>query len=179
MMNHKRLTVDLLSIFVVLVYMDSKHFHYILEPNSAYILLTPALVLPFISVFSRLIDIAHKKIRSNPVTINLKSNQYELNWGVDNTVIENVSISLKEAIGNHPKNLHETLRTMLVEASKKKPKLSLAPLVIVNIQIDLTELEKERLHQIVKETGASAVVLVDNENQIEDAQMSAKLPNLI
>lgn len=121
MMNTKRLTVDVLSIFVVFIYMDNKHFHYILEPNSADILITPALVLPFISVFSRLIDIAHKKIRSNPVTINLKSNQYELNWGVDNTVIENVSISLKEAIGNHPKNLHETLRTMLVEASKKSP----------------------------------------------------------
>lgn len=111
--------------------------------------------------------------------IRLESNRYDLTWGLHESQTVTSVVPLKELIGNNPEILRETLRNMLVEASKNLPRLTPAPLIIVNSMVDLTKTEKEKLHHIVDEIGGVKVIVAVGNQQTKEALMSATLPNLI
>ncbi|HIF9065348.1 TPA: hypothetical protein ACX6MF_001791 [Photobacterium damselae] len=182
-MSIKRVITDVLSVGVVISYLELKHIHYFSEQseinNSIGSVLILLLILPVISLTIRVIDKVNEKANSNPVMIRLESNRYDLTWGLHESQTVTSVVPLKELIGNNPEILRETLRNMLFEASKNLPRLTPAPLIIVNSMVDLTKTEKEKLHHIVDEIGGVKVIVAVGNQQTKEALMSATLPNLI
>lgn len=177
-MNIKRVVIDVFSVGVVVGYLELNYLHLVSQQPEIGQLMSLLLILPMLSVLARIIDKMNHKVLSQPVMMKLESKRYELTWRETSPVVRISDVPLIELIGNKPEHLQETLRTMLVEASRDLPRFTPSPLVIINSMLKLSSLEKEKLNQIVEGIGVLKVVIVESSKQAQDARMNITLPNL-